>query len=100
MSIPCLLEHMKEVAGLNPQPAALAEAADEGDRMIEAALREIEADEMREMEADKILSVPKVTGFRTEGQSADRSQGDKEDIVPLKDDPGVVVVEENNRAPR
>ena len=43
---------MKEVAGLGSQPAAPAEAADAGDDMLEAAFRELEADEMREMEAD------------------------------------------------
>ena len=98
MSIPCLLEHMKPVAGLNPQPAAPAEAADVGDEMIEAAVRELEADAMSEMEADKKLSVPKVTGFPAEGQNADKSQADKEEEAPLEDDPGVVVVDENNGA--
>ena len=90
---------MKEVAGINPQPAAPAEVADEGDRMIEAALHEIEADELREMEADKKLSVPKVTGFPAEGQRADRPQDVKEEEVPHEDDPGVVVVDDNNGAP-
>ena len=86
MSIPCLLEHMKEVAGLDPQPAAPAEAADAGDEMMEAAIRELEADEMREMEADKKRSIPKVTGFPAGGQNADKSQDDKGEEAPPEDD--------------
>ena len=63
MSIPCLLEHMKEVAGLNPQPAAPAEVADEGDRMIEAALRQMNCVRWRQIRT--FLSLRQLSPFLT-----------------------------------
>ena len=45
MSIPCLLEHMRDVAGQDVQPAAPAEPKESADDMLEAAIRELAADD-------------------------------------------------------
>ena len=64
---------------------------DSGDEMIEAAIREIEADERGEG--------PPVSGFPAgEHPKGESAQDKPEDKVP-EEDPGVVLVDENNGAP-
>ena len=91
LSIPCLLEHLRDTIGEDQKPAVPAESKDSGDEMIEAALREIEADEEREK--------PSVSGFPADERSREESaQGKSEEGVP-EEDPGLVLVDENNGAP-
>ena len=77
--------------GDDNRPAVPAEPKDSGDEMIEAALRSIEADD----EGPK----PPVSGFPAGEQNKVRPEQDESDIAAAEEDPGVVLVDENNGAP-
>ena len=88
MSVPCLLEHMRDVAGQDVQPATLAEPKSNADEMIEGAIRELAApslDLRSRVIRPKGLS-PMIRSRVKEGEAQD-------------DDSGVILVDENNGAP-
>ena len=90
LSIPCLIEHLRDTVGEDNEPAVPAEPSDQGDEMIEAAIRVIEAD-------DGDAKSP-VSGFPTgEHGESRREQDAPEDAA--QDEHGVVLVDENNGAP-
>ena len=91
LSIPCLVEHIRSTVGDDNRPAVPAEPKDSGDEMIEAALRSIEADD----EGPK----PPVSGFPAGEQNKGRPEQDESEIAAAEEDPGVVLVDENNGAP-
>ena len=91
LSIPCLLEHMRGAMGDDSQPAVPAEPKDPGDEMIEAAIRSIEADD----EGPK----PPVSVHPVGEQDEGRSNQDESEVAANEEDPGVVLVDENNGAP-
>ena len=91
LSIPCLVEHMRSAVGDDNRPAVPAEPKDSGGEVIEAALRSIEADD----EGPK----PPVSGFPAGEQNKGRPEQDESEIAAAEEDPGVVLVDENNGAP-
>ena len=91
LPIPCLIEHIRSTVGDDDKPAVPAEPKDSGDEMIEAALRSIEADD----EGSK----PPVSGIPAGGQDKGRPEQDASEDAAPEDDPGVVLVDENNGAP-
>ena len=77
--------------GDDSQPAVPAEPKDPGDEMIEAAIRSIEADD----EGPK----PPVSVHPVGEQDEGRPNQDESEVAANEEDPGVVLVDENNGAP-
>ena len=91
LSIPCLIEHLRSTVGDDNKPAVPAEHKDSADEMIEAALRSIEEDEGG--------AGPPVSGIPAGGQDKDKNEQNESEGIAPEEDPGVVLVDENNGAP-
>ena len=90
LCIPYWLEDLRDALDEDQKPAVPAESKDSGDEMIEAALREIEIDEEREK--------PSISDFPADERNKEESaQGRSEEVAP-DEDPGVILVDENNGA--
>ena len=87
MSIPCLLEHMRDVAGQETQTAALAEPKDSVDDMIEPAIRD-----------DPTFG--KSVSDKPAGKQEPEDKGERvEEGEVVDDDMGIILVGGTNGAP-
>ena len=93
MSIPCLIEHMRDITGIGPKLATPAESPGDADadEMLEEALRQLESEEYKSKES--VLGPPADDEADPSGEAHDAEGG-----VP-DDESGVVLVDENNGAP-